>query len=305
MTERLPDFLIIGAGKSGTTSLDNYLKQHPDIFVSQVKEPNFFALEGLSIPKNDPDQFFHFPWSVTTLEKYRELFQNARPGQMVGETSPMYLYGERAPANIKKYVPNAKLVVILRQPADRVYSRYMHLAQEHRVPGKGFEDIFNRDGVWWKRNDLVNEGFYHKHLSRYFELFPLSNILVILYEELNKNRDKTVRDIFSFLGVRSDITIDTRPEFNPSGLIKNKFIDRIIGKRSPIFSTLSKLSPSLYEKLKTNPTLGRYFYQMRKKNLEKPYFDPVMRARITNEIYREDILQLQKLIDKDLSHWLA
>jgi hypothetical protein len=302
----LPDFLVIGAGKSGTTSIDNYLKQHPDLYVSPVKEPNFFALEGKTFlkPNEDREQFFHFPWSVTTLEDYLKLFAKARPDQLKGETSPMYMYDENAAQNIKRHIPDVKLIAILRQPAERIYSRYLHLAEENRVPGSGMDEIFDRTGIWWKRNDLVNEGFYHKHLSRFFTLFPRENIMVILHEELIANRSGVIKDIFTFLNVRNDIEIDSKTDFNPSGIIKSKLLDKFIGKRSPIFSGLSKISPTLYDKLKKNSRLVRYFGILRKKNLNRPILDRELKRRITDEIYKDDILNLQQLLNRDLKHWL-
>src|SRR5690606_26127042 len=170
----MPDFLLIGAGKCGTTSLHYYLQQHPQIFMSAVKEPNFFALEQAQAvnPEEDLQQFFHYPWAVKNLEAYKALFASAESNQLKGEASTMYLYMPEAPQRIKYYVPEVKLIAVFRQPAERLYSRYLHLARENRLPSRDFKDALDKTSIWWQRNDLVKEGFYYKHLSRYFYLFP-------------------------------------------------------------------------------------------------------------------------------------
>ena len=163
----LPDFLLIGAGKSGTTAVHSCLDQHPEIYMSAIKEPNFFALEGtkLNCQQNDPEQRFHYPWSVTSLEEYKELFVQKTEGQICGESSPMYLYSPEAVQRIKNYVPEIILIAILRNPADRLYSRYMHLARENREPSQSFADALDRKSIWWRRNDLVNEVHISPHVD--------------------------------------------------------------------------------------------------------------------------------------------
>lgn len=305
MNTRFPDFLIIGAGKSGTTSLDKYLSQHPEIFMSRVKEPNFFALEGFLPPtEKDADQFFHFPWSITTKENYLKLFDDALANQIIGETSPMYMYSETARESIKKYIPSVKLIAILRHPAERIYSRFMHLSQENRAPS-ALEEVFNQNSIWWKRNDLVHEGFYFKHLFKYFQMFPEQNIHIILYDDFVKDRNGVIRELLAFLGIKSDVQLNTDLELNPSGVIKNKGLNSIIGKSGFFPRILSRVSPKFYEYLKNNHKINQLLLKIRKKNLSKPKLDPLLKYRITHEIYENDILELQKLIKRDLSSWLA
>ncbi|TRX60107.1 sulfotransferase [Fulvivirga sp. M361] len=301
-----PDFLIIGAGKCGTTSIDKYLKQHPDIFMS-TKEPGFFALDGKEIvdPKDDPLMFHHYPNGVYKLDHYLGLFEKAHENQLKGDTSPIYLYDKNAPANIKKYVPNAKLIAIVRQPVDRLYSRFLHLANEDRLPTNDFKDALDRDTLWWKKNDLVQEGFYHCHLTRYFELFEKDNIKVFLYEDFQKNPVNLMKEIFAFLGIREEFQPDLSIRYNQNGFIKNKLIDKIIGKRSGIKKGISKVLPGLYSKFKRNPYLKKRLYKLRGMNLSRPPLDRELRKKMTHDIYKEDILKLQALTGKDLNHWLS
>ena len=116
----LPNFLIIGSAKGGTSSLHYYLRQHPQIFMPDLKEPRFFALEGETLNFQNPDSAINHD-SVTNLREYKNLFANAINEIGIGEASPLYLYSEKAVRRIKHYVPDAKLIVILRNPVDRSF----------------------------------------------------------------------------------------------------------------------------------------------------------------------------------------
>lgn len=305
--ELIPDFLIIGAGKCGTTSLYMYLKQHPDIFIPKIKEPNFYGYENKA-PENFGEGLAdrqHFMQSVTRFQDYIALFEDADPGQLKGEMSNTYMYHEQAPERIKHYNPDMKLIAILRQPAGRLYSRYLHLARENRLPTPDFSDSLDRNTIWWKRNDLIREGFYYRNLKPFYELFPRENIKIYLYEDLNDNAPHVLKDIFQFLNVDPGFQPDLTTRFNKSGFIKNKFLNRIYGQKGLISSGFKALfPPGIVEKLKRNSYIQKTVNNLRGKNLEKPKADPRVLNALTQEVYANDIKQLQQLIGKDLSHWL-
>ncbi len=303
----MPDFLVIGAGKSGTTSIDKYLNQHPQIFVPRSKEPNFFGYENMSEANfaGDPEELNHFRNSVTRLEDYLSIFREAKPGQIKGETSNTYMYHVLAPRRIKYYIPNVKLIAILRQPAGRLYSRYLHLARENRVPTENFADCLDRNSIWWRRNDLIKEGFYYRNLVPYFETFPRENIRIYLYEELQSNPLKVMKDIYRFLGVDSGFVPDMSVRYNESGFVRNKFLNRIIGQGGLLSRSLRALLPnSLIQKLRGDNILKKKMFELRAKNLHKPGMDPVLHKTLTFDVYGDDIRQLEKLIGKDLGHWM-
>ena len=303
--EKLPDFLIIGAGKSGTTSLDNYLKQHPDVYMSPVKEPDFFAYDRIDLSTLDKDALAHYHTSITKIEDYIPLFKGAKPNQVVGETSNTYLVIDGTAETIKDYIPDVKLIAILRQPTERLYSRYLHLAREEELPSENFEDVLDRDSIWWVRNDLVKEGFYYKNLSRYFDIFPKENIKVYLNEDLKKDSNALMDDLFHFIGVNPLESINDSVKYNKSGFIKNKFYDRTLGHNSVIKQALRKMMPTkAYEKIKESIWLQKMVNNLKNRNLDQPNLDKDLHRRITNDIYREDIEKLQALIGRDLSHWL-
>lgn len=303
----LPDFLIIGAGKSGTTSLDKYLKQHPEIFIPAIKEPNFFGYEHIRIEDlaSDPAEMRHYEGSVTNFEEYVRLFNNAGPKQVKGETSNTYMYHPQAPERIHHYIPDVKLIAILRQPANRLYSRYLHLARDNRTPTENFSDCLNRDNIWWKRNDLVREGFYFRNLSPFYKLFPAENIRIYLYEELNNQPAQVLEDIYRFLGVEPGFRADLSVKYNQSGIVKNKFLDKIYGRQGIVNRTMKAILPApLLHKVTNSLVIQRTVNDLRSKNLFRPRMDPDIKSRLTNDVYGDDIRKLQKLIGKDLRHWL-
>jgi hypothetical protein len=307
MNSLLPTFLIIGAGKSGTTSLHKYLDQHPEVFMCPVKETNFFELEGERIlvnEKEDPQAFKYYPQSITEWDKYVRLFEQATKAKAIGETSPMYLYGKRSPENIKRYLPDAKLIVILREPTSRLYSRYLHLARDGRLPTPEFEDALDRKNtIWWTRNDLVQEGFYHKHLSRYYETFPKEQIKVFLYEDLSKEPVKAMKELFAFIGVDPTFEPNMEVTYNLSGKPKSGFINSLIGADGILIRSAKAVMPGVVNKLKNSTTTQKMVETIRKKNLERPPVSMEVKKRFYKEVYAEEIEKLEKLINRDLSRW--
>lgn len=294
---------MIGAGKSGTTSLDNYLSEHPQIFISPVKEPNFFAYlrhreEDFDIPESRE----HYRESVTKMEDYLQLFDKAKEGQLKGETSNTYLYGQHSIETIREYLPDVKLIAIFRQPAERLYSRYLHLARENLLPTERFEDCLDRSTIWWKRPDLINEGFYYQHLSRFYDNFPKENIRVFLFEDLKKP-EQLFTDLFSFLGVDTEFRPATETVYNQSGFVRNKLRNKLIGPNGLMIKSAKAVLPPLVKWAKSTPYFEKKLNNMRAANLVKPKLDPEIKKRLTLEVYKDDIVKLEKLIGRDLSHW--
>lgn len=216
----LPNFLIIGAAKAGTTSLYRYLDQHPQIYMSPIKEPNFFALEGQPLDFCGPgDAQYIRRFSVTDPDAYEALFAGVRDEVAVGEASALYLYSPAAPVNICHYAPQMKLIAILRHPVERAYSAFLHLLRDEREPltdfscALGAEETRVRRGwehIWHYRR----MGFYAEQLWRYYRHFGRDQIRVYRYEELRDEPERLTADIFEFLGVDPSFTPDMSVRHN-------------------------------------------------------------------------------------------
>lgn len=297
----VPNFLIIGAAKAGTTSLYDWLNQHPQIYMTPTKETNFFAFEGeeISYPKGSISEGY-LDGFKTSFESYMEQFQGVTNEIAIGEASPSYLYHTKAAARIKYYCPDVKLIAILRDPVERAYSQFLHHAREGFENCSDFSAALREEdnrilNKWWWGYFYVDGGFYYTQLQRYFEKFDSSKIKVYLYEDLRSNRYDLIKDIFQFLEVDDNFIPDTSTKYNVTGVPKNKFLHELLSKPNLLKTSLRRIIPQgLRRKLAMN---------LKNANLVKPEFSLEIRKQLI-EIYREDILKLQNLIQRDLSSWL-
>lgn len=219
----LPNFLIIGTAKAGTTSLYRYLAQHPQIYMSPIKEPNFFALEGQEVDFCGPgDEMYIKQFSVTDCGGYEGLFEGVSSEVAVGEVSPLYLYSRAAPHCICSYAPETKLIVILRHPVERAYSAFLHLLRDEREPLGNFAALRveekrvqeNWEHIWHYRG----MGFYAAQLGRYYRHFSPEQIRVYLYESLQREPLALIADILRFLGVDETFRLDISVRYNEPGI---------------------------------------------------------------------------------------
>ncbi|MEL7075410.1 MAG: sulfotransferase [Cyanobacteria bacterium J06631_6] len=296
---KLPNFLIIGAAKAGTSSLYYYLKQHPDIYMSPIKETNFLALEGDELCYAGPDQGIN-KTSITKLEDYQNLFKNVSTESAVGEASPIYLDSQKAIKNAQKYLPGVKLIAILRNPITRAFSSYSHLMRENLETNPfraALDQEEERINLKWSHLYYYKQkGFYYQYLQRYFQEFDRNNIKVYLFEDLNHHTLDVVQDIFKYLDVDSSF-IPNLTRKNVSGIPQNRFIYNLFTKKNILKSNLKPLFP---HKIRRN----LYDLVTRKTLKPKPEMDLATKEYLL-DLYREDILNLQDLLNRDLSHWLS
>ena len=296
----MPNFIILGAAKSGTTALYHYLKQHPQIYLSPVKETEFFAFEGEELNFQGPKDMPRL--SITTLEDYQAQFDGVERETAIGEASPVYLYSSKASARIKHYLPDAKLIVILRNPVERAYSQFLMLVRDNREPLRDFMQAVDEEETRITQNwawgwHYVRVGLYYQQLKRYFENYQQKQIKVYLYEELKSNPDKVLKDIFDFLEVDVTFIPNTSVKHNVSGIPQNQLIHSWLYEKNLIKKVIK---PFLPEKLRKE-----IFIKLKKKQkLHKPELTREIRQQLL-PFFQEDILKLQELIGKDLSSWLA
>jgi hypothetical protein len=299
-SEILPNLIVIGAAKAGTTSLCHYLNQHPQVHVSPIKEPNFFALEGGMVnfrgPGDEQNINYH---SITQLAVYQAHFQPNNNQSIICDGSTLYLSSPIAAKKIKFYTPEAKIIAILRQPAERAFSNFLYAHLRGREPLTDFEDALTAEQQrisqgWGPLWHYKQRGFYFEQLKLYFDLFDQSQIKVYLYEDFITNPLQTTHDIFQFLGINSTFTPDVSMQLNESGMPKNKFLHQLL--IHPTTVNIASYIPPKIHRLLT--------HYLKKPNLVKPKLSPTIRHQLT-QIYQPDIINLQNLINHDLAHWLT
>lgn len=284
-----PNFMMIGVAKAGTTSFFRYLDQHPQIFVPEIKATNYFGYEDARDWKwdeeGDAPLLQNFP--IRTLDAYKDIFSNTKDEIAVGEVSPQYFRCPNAARRIYEYEPKVKLVLSLRNPADRAFSGFMMRTRRGEAV-KGFYEELT------PQSSHVKEGFYSKRLKRYLDLFPREQIKIYIFEEFKKNAAGTISDLFGFLGVDTAFAPDTSVKYNPGAVPKFRLLNKLFYHPKLINMTKSVVPEGVQGMLK----------QVRELNLAStPKMPPDLRAKLLG-IYREDILRLEELLGRDLSIWL-
>jgi hypothetical protein len=295
---RLPDFLIIGAPKAGTTTLHYALSQHPEVFMCPLKEAGFFWAYGQPIRLHGPGAEKLRNRLVTQLNDYQKLFKDARGAQTVGESSVRYLVSPAAPKNIHHFIPAARLVVILRQPAERAFSAFAHNRRDGLEPCDDFAQAIAEDRQG-KRDDwefcrYLDRGFYFTSLTRYLEYFDRSQIHISLLEDLIQDPQGLMCGLFGFIGVDEAFEPDLTHKHNASGVIHNPLL-------RTVWTHSNRLRVAVRPYLPAKMRHAAFEWVIR--DLDKMKMPADQRKELT-EIYRPDILQLQELIQRDLSHWL-
>ena len=297
----MPDFLIIGAAKAGTTALYEVLCQHPQIGMSPIKEPNFFALEGetLSYATGTTSKGY-LEECITDLGCYQNQFRAYQPGMVLGEASPLYLYSPKAPEKIHHYLPKAKIIVILRDPVERAFSNFLHHIREGIEPVSSFEEALEleekrREANWWWGFSYVKAGFYYTQLKRYSKRFPAQQIRVYLYEDFLQDPTRLVCNILKFLEVDSTFTPNLSERYNVSGIPRNQALWQFLTQTHPLKEPFKQLVP---------PELRKRINQRAKNRLlQKPSLSSATRTRLV-EVFRPEVFKLQDMLQRDLSHWL-
>jgi hypothetical protein len=294
----LPNFLIIGAPKGGTTTLTRVLDQHPGIFMCPVKEAGFFWAYGEPIELHGPGTGMLEHRVVNDLDRYQALFDGVTSEKAIGEVSVRYLSHVRSPELIYRFIPQAKLIVSLRQPADRAFSSFTRNLRDGLEPSSSFAEALTQEKMGLRNNWIfgryLNKGFYYASLERYLTYFDYKQFHISLFEDLRDTPKELLSSIYKFLGVDENFEVDMSQRYNVSGIIRNPAL-RQIWTRSNRLRTV--IRPLLSDRLR------RSVFEWFIRDLEKPSFPPELRAELT-EYFREDIEKLQDLIKRDLGHWL-
>ena len=300
MRNSLPNFLIVGAAKCGTSSLHNYLNQHPDVFMPSYNEQGMKAKEPRFLIKDLVKDRLHN--GVWDLESYQALFNNVVNEKAIGESTVLYLYYyNEAIKNIKKYLgDDVKIIIMLRNPVDRAFSAYTHVSRSLKEP-LSFEEALEVE-----ENRLENDitltpmvmykdmGLYHNMVSAYIENFK--NVHVVMHEDFLQNTKAVVKLTLAFLGILRSVELDTDSKYNVGGKSwRFSFLKQFFMKDNVIKKELRVIFPKTLRK--RFRVLVEYFLKEKVKPIK-----PGTKKELIS-FFRSDVEKLEKLLNIDLKNW--
>jgi hypothetical protein len=292
MTVSLPDFLIAGVPKAGTTALHSALQRHPDLFLSRVKEPKFFLTDGPPPAVGGPGDADTYREHLWRRADYEALFADAPPGTLTGESTPFYLYDPAAQRRIHAAIPGVKLIVTLRDPVERAHSNWTHLWSAGLEPlgdlVRACEAERRRVAHGWGHFwHYVGLGRYGEQLDHLFGLFPRDQVLIFRYRDLVDRPADTLDRVCAFLGVRQGLLAEIPRE--------NVTMHPAAGTRHLMLSALRRRLPATLagpiETLLQHRGQARRPLSWEQRQRLIPYF-------------ADDIRLLQRVTGEDFSDWL-
>ena len=308
-----PNFFVVGTVKAGTTSLYQYLANHPDIYMSPLKEPHYFSTDIIP-SKFRPQYRKMLPVDIEEYlasdlkgninaafirneDQYFRLFKNVRNEKAIGESSTSYLISKVAAQNIYDFNPNAKIIIILRNPTERAYSHYLMNFKSGSVSGpfklELEKDIQATPKGWGITRLYADHGFYYEQVKRYIDIFGPDKVKIIFTDSMGINTQQTVRDIYRFLNVNENFIFENYERHNVA-MIPRSTLARFILDKASFISFFIKFIPSRFK---------RSLYNSLFTKTQFPAFEEETKNFLIS-LYREDILKLQKLIKTDLSAWM-
>ena len=294
----LPNFLIAGVSRCGTTSLYNYLKQHPEVSFPDLKEPRYFSSYNLKLPQSGPGDFSVDKKLITSFSDYKNLYSKVE-GKFVGDASSEYVYNFKSSIpEIKKRLGDVPIIIILRNPIERSYSAFNNLVRDNREK-YSFKEALKLESTRISKG--YDEMWHYTSVSKYFEPVKafkdeFSRVKVIIFEDFEKNIKQTLQEIVEFLGVqKTEFEFDTNKIYSKAGELKFKWISVLFGRGNPISNTLREIVFFLF---------GRDKIEFIAKNLLKGKED--LNLELRNELsllFDKDIQCLEKLLNINLSKW--
>ena len=297
----LPDLFIVGAPKCGTTAMYIYLKEHPEIFMSEEKELHYFGSDLKS------------HWFQRDLNKYLSHFSACNGGKRVGEASVWYLYSKKAALEIKDFSPSSRIIIMLRNPIDMMYSNYYQFlyngnenlpsfneaieAEEDRKRGMSIpETVHFVEGLFY-----CDTARFSRQVQRYFDVFGRDRVHVIIYDDFKSDTAKVFRETLEFLEVDPAF----QPNFkiiNPNKLVRLKTLRNLIVKPPGWYTAAGRLL--------LPDSLREYMVHLLKsinKNFNtsfevRPPMDMELRRRLQKK-FEPEVEQLSSLLCRDLTHW--
>ena len=298
----LPNFYIIGAPKCGTTSLQAYLNQHPDVIFSRYKEPNYFAFAGQQLPEKGPVSpklmheliYFH---SITDESEYLDQFTHHQGERIIGDASVRYLYTEPAAQRIKAATPDAKLVAVLREPVSRLYSHFC-MNKQYQIEPLDLMDAIDAEQEriqqkWGWDWHYTMIGKYASQVKRYFDLFDPSQIKIFLYDDFQANPGEIIKQICEFLAIDSNFKPNMEKRGKEAYMPKNLAFDRWLNRKNFSRTALESVM-SWRVKTKYRSIL------MQLNGTSVPKIDPQHKIALQKH-FTEDIAELSDLLNRNIN----
>ncbi len=300
-----PNFFVIGGMRCGSTSLNLMLEQHPDIYMSPVKEPDYYLAEvfrNIKDPSPEDRDFlktFLKKGKYRTGETYQSLFQNVGGAKIVGEASH-YIYHPDTAAEIFKDCPEARILICLRNPVDRLFSEYLLFLRNGTETGH-FSDYVARYASGYLNGSSLNKinvpklnkGLQAKFLAPWIAQFGRDRIKLVLFDDLNRAPTETMMDIFSWLKI-DDSFVVKEIHAQKGGAAKAKWVIRAMDSKHAQLKKVKNLIPK-----STKVKLRSLIFS---KTLERPKMEAQTKAFLV-QFYRDDIEELSNIVGKDLSGW--
>jgi len=299
----MPDFLVIGAPKAGTTALHAALARHPVLFMSAVKEPKFFLTDGPPPARGGPGDTLTYREHIWRRPEYEALFAAAPPGTLRGESTPLYLYDQDAMRRIRQTLPAARLIVILRDPVERAHSNWTHLwsaglepvgdfvracAEEERRIAAGWASFWHYTGL----------GRYGEQLERLFRLFPREQVLVLRYRRLVDQPAQTLDRICAFLGAERDVLTEI-PRQNVTSHPESTLGHRAVSLAQRAGSAVGSRIPGLTAATLTGP-LERF---LQRHSRERQPLGWEQRQELIPR-FESDIERLEHVLGESFRDWI-
>jgi hypothetical protein len=294
-----PNFFLVGAPKCGTTALSAYLRQHPDVFMSFIKEPQFFAEEVLGELR-----------AVRSWDDYLCCFAPATRERAVGEASVAYLGSDDAMRRIKAFQPAARIIVMLRNPIDVMYAEYSQRIYDAREPPVTFEDALRFEDAGglspWRRQNGTVRGLGLRDTVRFaeqvrssFQIFGRDQVHVVLYDDLVRETTRVGQRVLRFLGVDSERPI-ALTVVNANKRVRSARLQRLLRRPPRLLRGLARA---------TCPQSVRRFIGESVLRLNSPYeprppLEDALRRALERQL-EPDVAALGVLLERDLSSWVS
>jgi hypothetical protein len=284
---KLPNLLLVGTPKAGTTSVHNYLDAHPEVFMSRVKEPHYFSEVGPNCPTVD---------AINDWREYTDLFADSKDARIVGESSISYLHCTMAVERIRKVLGKPRILIILREPVSRCFSHWLMDFRE------GYQQKPFLEAVKDDYYNVTKKGFCSSHMyiesslyfdavERYLNTFG-DNVKIMFYEDLRDNPRNFMKELFKFLGVDESFEPDLSRRDNTAAVPRNKLVR------------------SLFHNMKFRKMAKKAVPVGIRKGLRSCLLKPVEKISISDmtrkylsQFFVDDTMKIQRLINKDLSVW--